>query len=63
MGLDEEGSLQRNVDTRDEFLALKLNAAVRIKKHEDLLRRTTRHLHTRVAMYNEVDGGISRHLL
>jgi len=37
------------LDTREELLALILNAAARIKKSEDPLRRTTRDLRTRVA--------------
>jgi hypothetical protein len=51
------------VDTPDDLLAHILGAAVRIKKREDELRRTTRDLHTRVAKCFEVDGGILEHLL
>jgi hypothetical protein len=53
----------RKVDTRDELLARILDAAARIKKREDQLRRTTRDLRTRVAKGSEVDGGIFEHLL
>jgi hypothetical protein len=53
---------KRKVDTRDELLARILNAAARIKKREDQLRRTTRDLCTRVAKCTEVDGGIFEHL-
>ena len=58
MGLNGERSLQRIVDMRDELLARKLNVAARIKKREDQVRRETHYLHTRVAKYNEDDGGI-----
>jgi hypothetical protein len=51
------------VDTRDELLARILDAAARIKKREDQLRRTIRDLRTRVAKCTEVDGGICEHLL
>jgi hypothetical protein len=54
---------KRNVDARDEVLARILDAAARIKKREDQLRRTTRDLRTRVAKCIEVDGGIFEHLL
>jgi hypothetical protein len=37
--LDEEWSLQRKVDTRDELLTRILDAAARIKKREDQLRQ------------------------
>ena len=63
MGLDEERSLKRKVDTRDELLARILDAAARIKEREDQLRRTKRDLRTRVAKCIEVDGGIFEHLL
>jgi hypothetical protein len=52
-----------NLDTRDELLARILGAAACIKKLEDQLRRTTRHLRTRVAKCTEADSGISEHLL
>ena len=52
-----------NVDTRDEFLFRSLDAAVRIKKREDPLRRTTRDLRTRAAKCTAVDGGIFELLL
>jgi len=51
------------VDTPDQLLARVLDAAARIKKREDQLRRTTRDLRTRVAKCTEVDGGIVDHLL
>ena len=40
---------KREMDTPDELLARILDAAARIKKHEDQLRRTTRDVRTRVA--------------
>ena len=58
MGLDEERNLQNG-----ELLARILDAAVRIKKREDQLGRTTRDLHTRVAKCIEVNGGVLEHLL
>jgi hypothetical protein len=51
------------VDTRDELLARILEAAARIKKREDQLRRTTRDLRTRVAKCFQVDGGTFEYLL
>jgi hypothetical protein len=54
---------KREVDTQDEFLARVLDAAARIKKHEDQLRRKTRDIHTRVAKCIEVDGGIFENLM
>jgi hypothetical protein len=47
----------------DKELALILDAAGRIKKREDQLRRKTRDLCTRVAKCTEVDGEIFEHLL
>jgi hypothetical protein len=40
-----------------------LDAAARIKKREEQLRRTTRDLRTRVEKCTEVGGGIYGHLL
>jgi hypothetical protein len=48
----------RRVDARIELLARILDAAARIKKREDQLRRTTRDLQTRGAKCTEVDGAI-----
>jgi len=47
-----------NVDTPDELLTRIVDAAVRIKKRQDQLRRTTRDLRTRVAKCIDVDVGI-----
>ena len=52
----------RKVDAPDELLARILDAAARIKKREDQLRRTTRDLHTPVANCSEVYGGILKRL-
>jgi len=49
--------------TGDELLARILDAAARINKREDQLRRRIRDLRTRVAMCIEVDGGIYEELL
>jgi hypothetical protein len=54
---------ERKVITRDQLLASILHAAARIKRHEYQLRRTTRHLHTGVAKWTEVGGGIFEQLL
>ena len=54
---------KRQVITQDKLFARILDAAARIKRHEDQLRRTTRDLHTRVAKWTEVGGGILEHLL
>ena len=48
MWLDEEGSIQGKVDTRDELLARGLDTVVDIKKRENQPRRTTRGLRTPV---------------
>jgi hypothetical protein len=61
--LDEERSLQNKGGYTDELLARILDAAARINKREDQLRRATRDLRTRVAKCTEVDGGILEHLL
>jgi hypothetical protein len=62
VGLGDERSL-RNMDARDELLARILDAADRIKKREDQLRRATRDLLTLFAKCTEVDGGIFENLL
>ena len=53
----------RKVGTSDGLFDRILDAAASIKKREDQLRRTTRHLRTGVAKCIEVDGGILEHLL
>jgi hypothetical protein len=54
---------KRKVDTPEELLSRNMDAAARITKREDNLRRTTRDLRTRVAKRTEVDGGIFEILL
>ena len=54
---------KRKVDTRDELLSRILDAADRINKHEDQLRRKTQDLCTSVTKCIESDGGIFEHLL
>ena len=51
---------KRKVDTPDELLARIFDAAARVKKRADELRRTKRDLRKRVAKCTEVDGGIFR---
>jgi len=63
VGLDEERRLKVKVDTPHELLARILDAAARIRKPEDQVRRTTRDLRTRFAKCAEVDGGIFKYLL
>ena len=63
MGFDEERSVQKKVDTRDELLVNLLHVNACIKEREEALRRTTRHVFTRVAKCFDVDGGIFENLL
>jgi len=63
LGWMKNEAYKRKVDTRYELLAHILHAAIRVKKCEDQLRRTTRGLYTRVAKCIEIDGGIFEHLL
>jgi hypothetical protein len=49
---------KRKVYTPDELLAHILDAAARVKKRADQLRRTKRHLRTRAAKCTKFDGGI-----
>jgi hypothetical protein len=51
------------VDSRYELFAGILDAAARLRKPEVQLRRTSRHLRTRITKYTEVDGGIFEQLL
>ena len=51
------------MDTRDELLVNILDVIACIKERQDALRRTARHVFTRVAKYTDVDGGIFEHLL
>ena len=51
------------VDTRDELLVNIPDVTACIKERQDALRRTARHVLTRVAKSIDVDGGIFEHLL
>ena len=63
VGLGERAKVfKRKIDKQKEWLAHILDAASRIKKREDQLRRTTRSF-TRVAKCIEVDGGVFKHVL
>ena len=55
--------IEKNVDTRDELVVSTLNVIACIKERQDALKRTTRHVLTRVAKCTDVDGGIFEHLL
>jgi len=61
MGFDEEGSVQKEVDTRHELLINILDVIACI--NEDALRRKTCHDFKGVAKCIDVDGGIFEHLL
>ena len=54
---------RKKVSTRDELLVNILDVIACIKERQDALRRTTRHVSTRVAKCIDVDGGIFEHLL
>jgi len=62
-GLMKSEVCRKKVDTRDELLANILDVIACIKERQDALRRTTRHVFTRVAKCFDVDGGIFEHLL
>jgi hypothetical protein len=62
-GLDVERSLQKKLDTPDEFLASISDVNARIKIRKDRFRQTTTELSTRVAKCIVVDGGIFEHIL
>jgi hypothetical protein len=63
VGLDEELSLQKKGGHMRRIAGSHLDAAARIKKREDQLRRTARDLRTRVATCIEVYGEIFEGLL
>jgi len=62
-GLMKREVYRKKVDTRDELLVNTLDVIACIKERQDTLRRTTRHVFTRVAKCIDVDGGIFEHLL
>jgi hypothetical protein len=51
------------VDTRDELLDHIMDVIARIKERQDTLRRTKRHVLTRVAKCIDVDAGIFENVL
>ena len=62
--MDEKRSLQRKVNTRDEFVARIMNSAALIKqKRQDDLKGATRTIAKRAEKCIEVDGGIFERLL
>jgi len=62
-GLMKNEEYRKKVDTREELLVNILDVIACIKDRQDALRRTTRHVFTRVAKCTDVDGGIFEHLL
>jgi hypothetical protein len=54
---------KRKLDTRDELIARILDAADRIEKREDQLRRKTRVLRSRFSKNIEADVGVFKYLL
>jgi len=62
-GLMKSEVCRKKVDTRDELLVNMLDVIACIKEHQDALRRTTRHVSTRVAKCIDVDCGTVEHLL
>jgi len=54
---------RKTVDTRVELLVTILDVIACIKERQHPLRRTTRHVFTRVAKCIDVDGEIFKHLL
>ena len=54
---------RKKVDTRDELLVNILDVIACIKERQYALRRTTRHVFTRVAICTDVDGGIFESLV
>jgi hypothetical protein len=53
----ESEDYKRNVDRQEEMLSRNMDAAARMKKIEDQLRRTTRDFQSRSAKFTEVDCG------
>ena len=62
-GLMKSEVYRKKVDTRDELLVNIQGVIACIKGRQDAIRRTTRHVLTRVAKCIDVDGGIFEHLL
>jgi len=62
-GLMKSEVYRKKVDTRDELLVNILDVIACIKERQDALRRTIRHVFTRVAKCIDIDGGIFKHVL
>ena len=62
-GLMKNEVYRKRVDTWDELLVTILDVIACIKERQDALRRTTRHVFTRVAKCIDVEGGIFEHWL
>ena len=62
-GLMKSEVYRKKVATRDELLVNILDVITCIKERQDALRRTTRHVFTRVVKCIDVDGVIFEHLL
>jgi len=62
-GLMKSELYRKKVETRDELLVNIMDVIACVKELQDALRRTTRHLFTRVGKCIDVDGGIFEHLL
>jgi len=63
VGLMKSEVYRIKVGRRDELLVNILDVIACIKECQDALRRSTRHVFTRVAKCTDVDGGISEHSL
>jgi len=62
-GLMQSEVYRKKVDTQEKLLINILDVIACIKERQDALRRTTRHVFTRVANCIDLDGGIFEHLL
>jgi len=62
-GLVKSEVYRKKADTRDELLVNILDVIACKNESQDVLRRKTRHVFTRVKKCIDVDGGISEHLL
>jgi hypothetical protein len=54
---------RRKVDTRDELLDHIMEVIASIKERQGAPRRSTHHVHPRVARYMDVDNGIFKNVL
>jgi len=62
-GLMKSEVYRKKADTQDVLLVSIMDVIACIKDRQGALRRTTRHVFTRVAKYIDDDGGIFEHLL